>query len=182
MTHKRRNAFWSFVFAFIPGCTEMYWGFMKMGMSLLLPFILIAAIAIALEIEVILFVDIVIYVFGFFHARNLVHMSDEELAETPDEPVQMFDSITKPFDFVKKNDIPKWVGALLVVLGIYIVLNQLNYFFPYDSAAYWIYERVLRLLPKCVAAGLVIRFGIALIAGKKEESEKEIKEVKKEEN
>ena len=182
MAPKRKNTFWSFIFSFVPGCTEMYWGYMKMGMSILLPFMLIALVAIALRIEVILFIDVVIYVYGFFHARNLVHMTDEELLNTEDAPVRMFDSFTKPFEFVKKNDLAKWVGVLLVVVGIYIVLDQFLYFLPYDSDYYWIYDRILELLPKCVAAGLVIRVGIALISGKKHEADTAIESTAKEEN
>lgn len=35
---KRKNGFWTFVFSFIPGCAEMYMGFMKMGLSLMVAF------------------------------------------------------------------------------------------------------------------------------------------------
>lgn len=39
---KKKNAFMTFVFSFIPGCAEMYWGFMKNGVSLLALFAITA--------------------------------------------------------------------------------------------------------------------------------------------
>ena len=44
MTNKK-NAFWRFIFSLMPGAGEMYMGFLKMGVSIMGLFLLIAFIA-----------------------------------------------------------------------------------------------------------------------------------------
>ena len=181
MKQKRRNAFWTFIFSFMPGCAEMYWGYMKMGMSLLVPFTLIAAISILFRFEIILLLDVVVYIYAFFHARNLAHLTEEELADVPDEPVKLMDGMTNPIDFINKKKLTGWIGFLLIVSGIYIALDQCKYLFydyvyDYTDYTYNIYCSILDLIPQCILAGVVIRLGIALIAGKKKKAENETEE------
>ena len=42
---NRKNGFWTFCFAFIPGGGQMYQGYMKRGLSLLLLFFVILAVS-----------------------------------------------------------------------------------------------------------------------------------------
>ena len=41
---NKKSRFWVFVFSFLPGAGEMYMGFMKMGLSLMLGFMLTVAV------------------------------------------------------------------------------------------------------------------------------------------
>ena len=82
---KKKNAFMTFVFSFIPGCAEMYWGFMKNGVSLLALFAITAFVSSIFGSGAFMIFALVIYVYAFFHARNMAHMSDEEFAEAEDE-------------------------------------------------------------------------------------------------
>lgn len=42
---RKKSRFWSFIWSFIPGAGDMYLGFMKMGVSLMLAFMVLVAIA-----------------------------------------------------------------------------------------------------------------------------------------
>ena len=41
---RKKSRFWLFLFSFMPGAGEMYMGFMKMGLSLMLGFMILVAI------------------------------------------------------------------------------------------------------------------------------------------
>ncbi|MBR2122139.1 MAG: hypothetical protein IJ930_04285 [Lachnospiraceae bacterium] len=171
MKIKKRNAFWTFCFSFIPGCAEMYWGFMKAGMSLLIPFWFLVFAAYLTDLPELLFLNVVIYVYAFFHARNMAHMTDEEIASAEDEAVKLFEGIKVPAVLNDRNRAAKWGGILLVIIGCYKILQQICRTLPINSDAAHVLNTFLRVFPRLATALILILLGIRLISGKKEELE-----------
>ena len=68
---KKKNRFWLFVFSLLPGAGHMYMGFMKMGLSFMLGFMLMIGVIGITNISVFLVLAITLYIYSFFHANNI---------------------------------------------------------------------------------------------------------------
>ncbi|MEG2852692.1 MAG: hypothetical protein RR879_07545, partial [Hydrogenoanaerobacterium sp.] len=75
----KKNSFLTFCFAFIPGAGQMYLGMMKRGVSIMLAFAVITAVAGFLNLPLISVVLPVIWFFSFFDTFNIKGMSYDEL-------------------------------------------------------------------------------------------------------
>ena len=123
---KRKNGFWTFVFSFIPGCAEMYMGFMKMGLSLMVAFFGLWALAAWLGSDIMVFVAIVAWFYSFFHARNMASMSDAELQQTEDVYLYHIPQDFKGPNFSEKSR--KWIAILLIIFGVILLYRNVIYF------------------------------------------------------
>ncbi len=178
MKAKKRNGFWTFCFSFVPGCSEMYWGYLQMGMSLLLPFMLLIMISVFLRMEELLFLDVIIYVYAFFHARNMAHMSEEEVSQTADAPVHILEGIVQPMDIIRSKKASLIAGILLVVFGVYSLLKNIYMMLPMGDFLNYIFRSILNFIPQTIAGVAVILLGVWLIKGKKTELDMELLEDK----
>ncbi len=167
---KKKNGFWTFCFSFIPGAGQMYMGFMKMGISLMVLCFLPFYCAIEFSMEGLLLIDVVIWFYSFFHVHNLRAMDDEEFYALEDtflfhvSEVQDF-----PLDIAKKYQ--KIIGAGLIFWGASMLWKNI-----WDMAAYLLPELLRRLinnltyrLPQMVLAAVIIWLGVVMIRGKKRE-------------
>lgn len=93
MKTKKKNKFWTFCFSLIPGAAEMYMGFMKTGISLMLLFFLIVMIGSWIGQGVFAFLGIVVWFYGFFHANHLASLSDEDFAQVEDRYLYGIESL-----------------------------------------------------------------------------------------
>ncbi len=169
MKAKKRNGFLTFIFSFMPGCAEMYWGYMQMGMSLLLPFMLIIAVAALIRMEELIFLDAIVYIYAFFHARNMAHMSEEEVSMLEDEPVHILKGIAKPMDLIKNKNMAIGAGVLLIIFGVYRLLENVYLNVSMSDAENRFFRFLLDAIPQWVASIAVILLGVWLIKGKKSE-------------
>lgn len=176
MMKRRKNGFWTFVFSFIPGCAEMYMGFMKMGISLMAVFFGIAALSQWVGSSILVFVSIVVWFYGFFHARNMAGMDDAQLQQTEDE--YLF-HIPEEWEGKPLQDrYRKWLAVLLIFFGSVILYKNIIYFisdvlgdaFPYElyrALVYVVGDRV----PQIAVAVVIIVIGVKMVAGKKKQLE-----------
>ncbi|MBE5835957.1 MAG: hypothetical protein E7309_15175 [Butyrivibrio sp.] len=172
MIPRKKNSFATFVCSFMPGAAEMYMGFMKNGLSIMLIFLL-CFMALSLG-----FGDIfgafatIAWFFGFFHARNYASLSDEELGRLGD--VLVWDELMGGTS-IKYNSkaVGKWVAASFIVVGVCMLwsnISELVYRLIPD--AYWdMISPMVEKVPQLVIAVLLIVVGIKLIQGKKKELE-----------
>lgn len=170
---KKRNGFWTFCFSFVPGCAEMYWGFMQAGMSLLLPFVGVIFLAYFFSTDELMFVDVVIYIYAFFHARNMAHMTEEEVRATEDGSVNLFAGLGINAGMLKKRQTAKLGGFLMIVYGVYELLVMLYRSTPFPDWLNYYFRNFLHSFPKGATAVVLIILGVKLIAGKKQELEQE---------
>lgn len=163
---KKKNAFWTFILSFIPGCAEMYWGLMKQGLSLLTLFMGIGFLATLTGIGALMFAEPVVWFYSFFHARNMAHLEQEELNRIEDQYLTVFSA--NSLNKVLSNKVAAWI---LIVLGGIMLLQTfiaaLERYLP-DSIGY-LMDDVVELLPQGLFSALIIWGGISMIGGKKRE-------------
>ncbi|MCM1127313.1 MAG: hypothetical protein NC429_12685 [Lachnospiraceae bacterium] len=124
MKTKKKNRFLSFCFSLLPGAAEMYMGFMKTGVSLMLLFFLVIMLSVWLNQGAIGMVGVVVWFYGFFHANHLAGLSDEDFAQVKDDYILGMEGIPGIRSIVNKYD--KWVAGILIFLGICFLWNSME--------------------------------------------------------
>lgn len=179
---KKKNRFILFWLSFIPGAGEMYLGFMKMGLSLLVMCILGIMAASELRMGILALIPIVVWIYGFFHANNLGGLDDERFYGMEDRYLGIINE--KEFESFGGFMVGKYkIGAavLLILVGLDLLFNVISgaiedilYSLGYEN----IYLQVSRICSRIgtdvlrVAIGIVIIwFGLSLIGGRKKEIE-----------
>ncbi len=171
MKQKKKNRFFTFIFSFMPGAAEMYMGFMKNGFTLMLLFILpMALLVIYGGLDFLMPVCVVMWFYGFFHARNYAGMDDEDFAGMEDKYVWEEFSDLK-WSRLSNKTIRKWAAAIFIIIG---VAQLWDYFsdiiYRLIPEGYWddLYP-VFSNIPQVVVAILLVVVGVRLIIGKKRE-------------
>lgn len=191
MKPSKKNSVLNFLFAFLPGAAEMYMGFMKYGVSLLLLFM--ASFVIPMKMyggDVWFVIPFVVYVYGFFHARNLAHMSDIEFA-TVEDKYFWYEFIDENKISIPETKMKKWAAVLLIVFGVCCIWGSVSEILRESLATYMndeeygMFRMIYDSIPQVVIAILAIVMGGKLISGKKkslviEENETEPKGEKSE--
>lgn len=178
MIKRKKNGFWTFVFSFIPGCAEMYMGFMKMGLSLLAAFFGMCALSQWVGSAILSFAAVVIWFYSFFHARNLAALDNVQLEQLEDD--YLFHIPTDLNTKALGGTYRKWLAVLLIFFGTVILYKNIIYFvsdvlgdaFPYEvyrALIYVVGDRV----PQMVVAVVIIAIGVKLILGKKKQLDAE---------
>ncbi|SET01578.1 hypothetical protein [[Clostridium] polysaccharolyticum] len=166
MKKMKKNKFWSFFFSFIPGALEMYMGFMKMGLSLMSIFGMVCFVTSLLNIGALSFIGIVVWFYSFFHALNLLALTQEEIEQVEDE--YMFGTnqvvFSKVANYIKSNTII--VAALVIVLGGYVVWKACFIFLGDRYGYFWYIEEAAT---RFLFGALIVLAGIHMIRKKKKE-------------
>ena len=176
MKAKKKNRFLTFCCSMLPGAAEMYMGFMKTGISLMIAFFLLLAVASWMGGTLAVFA-IVVWCYGFFHANHLAALTDEEFAQVEDAYLLGVDTFLDGKNFVNKYQ--KWIAVILIFVGIT---------FLWDSVAGMVYDlvpesyriiatvmwRIGDYIPKLLAGFAIIVLGIKLICGKKAQLSEEV--------
>ena len=170
MKQQKKGKFFTFLFSFIPGAAEMYMGFMKQGVSLMLLFA-VSIVGLAYSLEAVFVPSLVlIWFYSFFHARNIASLSEEEFHALSD--VFIWEDTMKEKGFkISSPTIRKWAAGILIAIGVAMLWDNFSAIvYNLIPDRYWnlIYPIVNRV-PEVVVALLIIIIGFRLIAGKKEE-------------
>ena len=175
---KRKHGLLLFIAACIPGCGEMYQGYMKRGVSILTAFCAVFALAVFLEIGALSVLMIPLWLFSFFDSYNLRGQSDAQAEANPD--AYLFG--LSDMDSRRINDLLRkrhsLVGWGLVLLGVYVLFETvvgrlLNIICEY-LGEWWLYEIVMRDLPRLVVTVGIIALGMWFIRGPKKETVEDI--------
>ncbi len=171
MKQKRKNRFFTFIFSFLPGAAEMYMGFMKNGLSIMALFF--ASMLPMMTFDALGFLavlGIVVWFFGFFHARNYAGMTDEEFESTTDQFIWDEYSYARNIN-VSNTTLKRVVAAVLILIGcgqLWHYFSSMIYSLIPDG--YWDYVYpVVSAIPQFVMAVLFVIAGVYLIVGKKKE-------------
>lgn len=168
---RKKSRFLVFLLSFIPGAGEMYMGFMRMGLSLMLGFLILAAIVGITNLGALAVFPVAMYAYSFFHANNLATMDDRAFHSIPDEYLFGFGGLDH-MQLRLEGRNRKIAAVILIVLGVMmlwqVVFNLLCDIFGWDN---WflssVYYFVRDELPRGVVGIGVIWAGLALIRGKK---------------
>lgn len=150
-------------------------GFMKSGVSLMALFFLSIIIPSLMRAgDAFLFVGLLIWFYGFFHARNLAACAEEQLQSLPDEWI--WESFVSGRNIQISNPVlRKWAAWILILFGIVLLWQNLTYFLywliPEDVWTLW--APVVDRIPEIIVALLIIAVGLKMISGKKEELDRD---------
>ena len=168
---KQKNKFWLFVCSLCPGAGHMYMGLMKMGVSIMLGFMLGTFAVSITGIGALAVLPITLYIYSFFHANNIGAMEAEQFAALEDEYLLGFgDWDMSRFKLDRKN---RNIAAVVCILigvsmlwnvGFGMLRDYVGWDNPFIKAVYY---TVRDEVPRVVIAIAVIWFGVSLMRGKK---------------
>lgn len=142
----------------------MYLGFMKQGATFMFLFFFVIFLADFLRLSLLFTILPVIWCYAFFDTLNKSGMSPEELEALEDR------SFLMPLfhDGIKLKDKKHgWLGTALIVIGIFLVLN--NLVIPELERMNIIDNyRIREYFKTFFVSGGIIGLGVWLLAGKKE--------------
>lgn len=172
MKTKKKNRFLTFWVSCIPGAGEMYMGFMKMGLSMMLMFAFTILIAAWTNQGAIACFCVVEWFYCFFYANHLASLSDDEFEKVKDEYLFGLDAFPGTKNFVEKYH--KWVACGLILIGISFLWSTMTEFayriLPEEYRfIYRIMWRVGEFVPSILISCGIIFLGVKLLGGKKME-------------
>lgn len=174
---KQKKGFWVFICSLIPGAGELYMGFQKMGLSIMILFWGCIACVSLLQMNALIFLLPILWFYSFFNVHNLKCLTEEEFLSIEDH----FIFPTKELFADRDNFIRQYrntLAAILIIFGFFGLWNNiigvLRWSLPEDT--FNLLDDLNYFVPSIVVSFLFIIIGIRLIRGKKQELELEEKE------
>lgn len=167
---RQKKGFLTFIFSLLPGAGEMYMGFFKQGISIMLGFFGIAAIASLSGLSVIAILIPIVWFYSFFHVHNLASMP-LELFSTMEDHYLFLDNDEQLKEAMQSKKARKVLAIALIIIGAFSLWDILTDFLLrlLPDFAWETMIGVTRTVPQCLLALLIIYLGIVLIKGKKKE-------------
>ncbi len=157
----KKNLFFTFCFSFIPGAGQMYQNYMKRGLSIMCIAGILLIFAIMLETVIFVLPFLIVMAYSFFDTYNIRNLmgTNEEYKD---------DYILKElsFDKIKGN---KLLGIGIMLVGIYLLLNNVLYVFAKQAEIQWLisFIRTIRIyLPSIIVSAITIGVGAKMISNK----------------
>lgn len=166
----RKSGLLTFLCACVPGCGQMYQGYMKRGTSLLFWFFAIIAVATLFHLEILLVFLFLIWAYSFFDSFNLRNLSPEQRAGFADGfiPSAQWMDYTGFDKLMKRANFGTIVGWGLVIFGGVILFQSLWREF---YSLMWDYNpwlgSIMSMVPRLVIAALIIVLGVRMLRGRK---------------
>lgn len=171
---KQKHGFWVFIFSLIPGAGEMYMGFKKQGISIMLLFWGSIALASITGLGWLAMFLPVIWFYSFFNVHNLKSLSEEEFYSVDDNYILHMDQFSGNMGkFLQKHrNVTAWVLILFGICILWSRFTALLYLIVPVELADYAYE-ICNSLPQIVIAAGIIAAGIYLLTQQKKKLEKE---------
>ena len=174
---KPKHGLLLFVASCIPGCGEMYQGYMKRGVSILTAFCGIFALAVFLEIGALAVLMLPLWLFSFFDSYNLRSLLAQDAAPADAYLFGLSDVDSQRMSNLlqKRHSLVGWV---LVLLGVYILFDtfvgRLMKLLCEWMGQWWLYDVVMWDVPRMVVTIFIIALGIWFIRGPKKAKAEDI--------
>lgn len=173
---RKKSRFWSFIWSFIPGAGDMYLGFMKMGISLMLGFMGLIALMALTNLDVLAVFPVTMWFYSFFHANNLAGLDEHTFMAMEDRflfGLDEWDTIEKLGAHMTGKR-KTAVAAVFILIGIVMlwqaIFNLLCDIFGWDNVVLsQIYYFIRDDLPRFVVGIGIIWVGLLMIRGRKVE-------------
>ena len=174
---RQKHGLLLFLTSCVPGCGEMYQGYMKRGMSILTIFCGIFALAVLLEIGALAVLMLPVWLFSFFDSYNLRAQAEADAAPPDGYLFGLSDVDSRQMSALlqKRHSL---VGWGLVAVGVYIFYSTVadwvvNFFYQFFDA--WWLDRVLSYdVPRLAGTVGIIALGVWFIRGPKREKSEDI--------
>lgn len=181
---KQKRGFWLFIFSLIPGAGEMYMGFKKQGLSIMLLFWGVFAVGACTGMDWLIFLIPIIWFYSFFNVHNLKSLSEEEFYSIEDSYVFHMDELAGEINSLIGHH-RKPAAILLIIFGASILWNNVVDFFYMILPGYLadVLGTFAYHLPQLVIAVCIIFAGIYILTRKKDElDDKQLDNAKEEEH
>ena len=171
---KQKHGFWVFIFSLIPGAGEMYMGFKKQGISIMLLFWGSIALASITGLGWLAMFLPVIWFYSFFNVHNLKSLSEEEFYSVEDNYILHMDQFSGDIGkFLQKHkNVTAWVLILFGICILWSRFTRLLYVIVPDDLSEYVYD-ICDNLPQIVIAVGIIAAGIYLLTQQKKKLEEE---------
>lgn len=175
---KRTRGLFLFVTSCIPGCGQMYQGYMKRGISLTLACCALFSLTMYLYLTYLLIFLIPLWLFSFFDSYNLRAQTPEQAAANPDAwPFGLFSADSQRLSALLRRR-SSLLGWVLVLLGVYILFDTcvgraMNLLCNY-LGDWALYDIVMRDLPRMAVTIGIIALGVWFIRGPKQSQTEDI--------
>ncbi len=171
---KQGHGFWVFIFSLIPGAGEMYMGFKKQGLSIMLLFWGAIALASITGLGWLAMFLPVIWFYSFFNVHNLKSLSEEEFYSVEDNYILHMDQFSGDMGkFLQKHQsVVAWVLILFGICILWSRFTSLLYFIVPNNMADYVYN-ICNSLPQIVIATGIIAAGIYLLTQQKKKLKQE---------
>ena len=177
---KQKHGFLLFLASLIPGAGEMYMGFRRQGVSIMLLFWGVLAFGSITGIGWLIFFLPVLWLYSFFNVHNLKSLPEDDFYSVEDTYILHLDQFIGTDGAIKKHSTV--AAVLLIIFGVSILWNNVT------DILYWLFPGFLRdflstifyQLPGTVIAIAIIAAGIYLLRSKKQETDEEPEPAKEE--
>ena len=171
---KQKHGFWVFIFSLIPGAGEMYMGFKKQGLSIMLLFWGSIALASITGLGWLAMFLPVIWFYSFFNVHNLKSLSEEEFYSVEDNYILHMEQFSGDMGkFLQKHQsVVAWVLILFGICILWSRFTSLLYFIVPNNMADYVYN-ICNSLPQIVIAAGIIAAGIYLLTQQKKKLKQE---------
>lgn len=162
----KKNLFFTFCFSFIPGAGQMYQTYMKRGLSFMILFGISIALMAIIGSPIFAIPIPIILAYSFFDTYNIRQKLTDGIKE---DDCFLFkgneiEKILGKVDNYKKNS---FVGWILIIVGVYLLLNSVLMPILYRFELYFIYETlrlIMNYVPSIVIAAISISVGVKFIS------------------
>ena len=131
---KKKGKLMTFCWSLIPGAGEMYLGFFKQGVSLMMIFAALLGVSGFLRLGFLTFLAPIVWFYSFFHTNNLNSLSDEEFYSIEDDYLIPWNEFGLNRFTIQKYR--RLLSACLIFFGISILWNI-------GSGAFFWYAQIL---------------------------------------
>lgn len=173
---KQKHGLWVFLFSLIPGAGEMYMGFRKQGLSIMLVFWGTIALASVVNFGWLIMFLPILWFYSFFNVHNLKSLSEEDFYSVEDTYILHLDQFIGSTDSaIKKHRTV--VAIILIIFGVSILWNNFTdlLFFILPEPINSFLSTLFYQLPGSVIAVAIIAAGIYLLRNKKQQLDQEEK-------
>ena len=172
---KKKGKLMTFCWSLIPGAGEMYLGFFKQGVSLMMIFAALLGVSGFLRLGFLTCLAPNVWLYRFYHTTNLNSLSDEEFYSIEDDYLIPWNEFGLNRFTIQKYR--RLLSACLIFFGISILWNiGSGAFFWYLLPILRLSERaqdflrfLARSIPQAIVAIAIITAGIYMIKGKYDE-------------
>lgn len=166
---KKKKGLWLFISSLIPGAGEMYMGFKKQGISIMLLFFTLFALGMFTGLDFIIWFTPIIWFYSFYNVHNLKSLPDEEFYSIEDNYVLHLDEFTGDITGLLKKHHTVAAG-LMILFGISILWGGIS------DTFYWFLPGPLAniigslgySLPQIIIGAFILIAGIYLLNNKRQ--------------
>ena len=163
----KKNAFFTFIFSFIPGAGQMYQEYMKRGLSLMILAALFLIFAAMVGSPIFIIPILVIIAYSFFDTYRLRNLTDEKREQYVDDFIWNTLDLGLGITKITSKNSRKIIGYLLITIGFYVLADSVLFTIAMQLHIPWLTKlcsMLSRYTPTVVASIFTVFAGFKLVS------------------